>query len=152
MLNRAKRKGPVGAFGHAACTRTRQAPGSAAQRITSTKFRIWAFSSNNITKPLTDHAAPRQACFWCLSGKHFDDNPKPKGTNMAVCRFGEDSDVYVYYSTQGGIECSRCSLLGNSLYRANNEHEMIAHLNKHKAAGDHVPADAFERLAHPDPE
>lgn len=68
---------------------------------------------------------------------------------MAVCRFGESSDVYVYYSTQGGIECSRCTLLGHSIFRATDEQEMIAHLEKHKAAGDRVPVEAFEELATP---
>ncbi len=68
---------------------------------------------------------------------------------MAVCRFGEGRDVYVYYSTQGGIECCRCTLSGNSVFRATDEQEMIAHLEKHKAAGDRVPAEAFEELANP---
>ena len=66
---------------------------------------------------------------------------------MAICRFGDGSDVY--YSTQGGIECCRCSLVSDSLFRAASEQEMIAHLEKHKAAGDLVPAEAFEELANP---
>lgn len=68
---------------------------------------------------------------------------------MAVCRFGESSDVYVYYSTLGGIECCRCTLLADSIFRATNEQEMIAHLEKHVAAGDRVPIEAFEELATP---
>jgi hypothetical protein len=30
---------------------------------------------------------------------------------MALCRFGNDSDLYVYYSIYGGIICCRCSLI-----------------------------------------
>ena len=29
---------------------------------------------------------------------------------MAYCRFGRDSDVYVY-AIEGGVECCRCRLL-----------------------------------------
>jgi hypothetical protein len=66
---------------------------------------------------------------------------------MAVCRFNDDSDVYVYYSVLGGIDCCGCILLGRGAFVARDEAAMITHLNEHVAAGHKVPAKAFERLA-----
>jgi hypothetical protein len=65
---------------------------------------------------------------------------------MSVCRWSDDSDVYVYYSIFGGIECSRCLLNGARIFNALDEPEMLAHLEQHKAAGHRVPCDAFDEL------
>jgi hypothetical protein len=65
---------------------------------------------------------------------------------MSVCRFGDDSDVYVFYANTGGIECCRCDLLNGNHFNAPDEAGMIVHLEAHLAAGHKVPPKAFERL------
>lgn len=69
---------------------------------------------------------------------------------MSIIRFGEeDSDVYVYESSQG-MECAGCSLLSSAEegFRAPSRSrvEMFRHLELHRLAGDKVPEIAFERL------
>ena len=68
---------------------------------------------------------------------------------MFVCRFGADSDVYVYYRMNGDIECSGCRLSEAKAFSTKDEAEMIAHLEQHEAAGHKVPAQAFDELAFP---
>lgn len=65
---------------------------------------------------------------------------------MALCRFGSDSDVYVYYSTEGGIECCGCRLGSAKMVNVVTEAEMIAHLEEHRRAGHRVPSEALEDL------
>ena len=65
---------------------------------------------------------------------------------MALCRFGWSSDVYVYYDVSGGICCCRCPLSEGWNLVLQTEREMIAHLNRHRAAGHEVPDDAFADL------
>ena len=71
---------------------------------------------------------------------------------MSYARFAEDSDVYVYASAGGGIECARCRFITDTKEPPRNnavmvdEDEMIAHLEKHRRAGHRVPNDAFDRL------
>jgi hypothetical protein len=63
---------------------------------------------------------------------------------MAYCRFGRDSDVYVF-ETEGGIECCRCSLAGGT-FEAGGAAEMIEHLLEHRTAGHAVPDEALVEL------
>ena len=65
---------------------------------------------------------------------------------MAICRFGSDSDVYVYYSIYGGLECCGCRL-NEKVFKARDEREMLSHLERHRAAGHRIPAAAFDDLA-----
>ncbi|OLC10195.1 MAG: hypothetical protein AUH39_02680 [Chloroflexi bacterium 13_1_40CM_67_9] len=71
---------------------------------------------------------------------------------MSYARFGPDSDVYVYASTAGGVECCRCRFIAETQEPPRNnavmvdEDEMIAHLKKHRRAGHRVPNEAFEEL------
>ena len=71
---------------------------------------------------------------------------------MSYARFAEDSDVYVYASEAGGIECARCRFIADTKEPPRNnavmvdEDEMIAHLEKHRRAGHRVQDDALERL------
>ena len=65
---------------------------------------------------------------------------------MALCRFGSDSDVYVYYSTHGGIECCGCRLGGDRMVNVATEAEMIVHLEEHRRTGHRVPDEAFQDL------
>jgi len=69
---------------------------------------------------------------------------------LAICRFGDDSDVYVFYSIRGGLECCGCRLSASSEFIAGDEAEMIAHLEQHKTAGHRIPPEAFEDLTHPE--
>lgn len=64
---------------------------------------------------------------------------------MSYARWGQhDSDVYVFLSTSGKLECCGCSLSDEWTYDSTDA--MIAHLREHQAAGDHVPADCIARL------
>jgi hypothetical protein len=71
---------------------------------------------------------------------------------VSYARFASDSDVYVYASTAGGIECCRCRLIADGHEPPRNdavmvdEDEMIAHLEKHRRAGHRVPDYAFDQL------
>ncbi len=71
---------------------------------------------------------------------------------MSYARFSADSDVSVYASAAGGIECARCRFIADAQEppRSNavmvDEDETIVHLEKHRGAGHRVPNDAFERL------
>ena len=74
---------------------------------------------------------------------------------MSYARFAEESDVYVYASARGGIECQRCRFIHQTETTADSprnnavmvdEDEMIAHLEKHRRAGQQVPESALEGL------
>lgn len=56
---------------------------------------------------------------------------------MSYCRFGYDSDVYVYESERG-LECCGCKLL--EFYHTKSHVEMIRHLEKHIEVGHAVPS------------
>ena len=64
---------------------------------------------------------------------------------MAFARFGHDSDVYVYASTDGGVECCGCHLHGErsfpSFFDADS---LLAHLNDHIEAGHRVPVEILD--------
>ena len=62
---------------------------------------------------------------------------------MAYARF-IDSDVYVFASAYGPLECCGCSLGGEWDFWTTAE--MLAHLDKHRAAGPSVPDDCIEAL------
>ena len=63
---------------------------------------------------------------------------------MNLCRFGPESDVYVYESDEG-MECCGC-YFGNGWTHPNPE-AMTAHLRKHVAAGHKVPPHVFDLLS-----
>lgn len=66
---------------------------------------------------------------------------------MSYVRFAWDgSDVYVYESCSGGIECCGC-FFGQPFNCATAE-EMIAHLATHRRAGHFVPEYAITGLWH----
>jgi hypothetical protein len=66
---------------------------------------------------------------------------------MSYCRAGEHSDVYVFASISGGLECCGCRLYSHlasfSCYTTN---EMLLHLKAHRWKGEKVPQGAFDRL------
>lgn len=64
---------------------------------------------------------------------------------MSYCRFGwEGSDVYVYQG-QGGFVCCGCSL-SKRKWDYKTIEKMIAHLAKHRRAGQFVPFYAIQGL------
>jgi len=68
---------------------------------------------------------------------------------MAYCRFGPDSDVYLYMSADGCFCCCGCGLIGPGLkhnFVASTHREILDHLEQHLAAGHNVPAEAIEEL------
>ena len=78
---------------------------------------------------------------------------------MSYARFGWDgSDVYVFVSVGGWIECCACWLIEEEdeylrengqpfgFFHAYSTQEMVDHLNKHKEAGHCVPEYVFDRL------
>lgn len=64
---------------------------------------------------------------------------------MSYCRFAEDSDVYVFLSVGGALECCGCSLSDNWSHRSTSA--MLAHLREHRRQGHKVPERAMSRLA-----
>ena len=68
---------------------------------------------------------------------------------MAYARFVEGSDVYVYLASgEQTLVCVRCSLRPGEapVFYARTTAQMIDHLNKHRAAGQLVPDDAYSTL------
>lgn len=64
---------------------------------------------------------------------------------MSYARFGrKTSDVYVYLSCQGHLECCACEL--GDQWAFENTDAIVAHLREHEAAGHLVPAYTFEEL------
>jgi hypothetical protein len=70
---------------------------------------------------------------------------------MSYTRFGwDDSDVHVFMSTRGWLECCGCILKKGWQYRSTDA--MVAHLQEHIAAGHSVPADVIPALRRDDTE
>jgi len=69
---------------------------------------------------------------------------------MAYCRFGIDSDVYLFASANGGWECCRCALESSSgkavSLRFYTLNETVSHMEAHREAGHKVPGSVFEEL------
>jgi hypothetical protein len=63
---------------------------------------------------------------------------------MSYCRFGNDSDVYVYLDVSGYLCCCGCSLKDDWKYFSTDD--LLAHLSEHDDAGHDVPPDAIEQL------
>jgi hypothetical protein len=68
---------------------------------------------------------------------------------MAYCRFGPDSDVYLYLSTDDCFHCCGCGLIGPRLkqdFVTVNHNEILKHLEQHIAAGHKVPPEAVREI------
>jgi hypothetical protein len=71
---------------------------------------------------------------------------------MSYVRFGEEgSDVYIYMSVGGWIECCACPLQQES-FKAYNTQEMIYHVSQHREAGHFIPYYVEEELREDDKE
>jgi hypothetical protein len=67
---------------------------------------------------------------------------------MSYCRFGEDgSDVYIFASVRGGIECCGCWVNSGESINVATQEEMLHHINLHRRAGHHVPYEVDQRLS-----
>ena len=64
---------------------------------------------------------------------------------MSYCRMGDESDVYVFKSTFGYIECCYCPLESKSV-QLETRKQALAHLIKHRRHGHQVPQEVFDRL------
>jgi hypothetical protein len=59
---------------------------------------------------------------------------------MSYARFAEDSDVYVFLSIGGHLECCSCRLKGKGQCASfKTTDEMLSHLREHREAGHDVP-------------
>jgi hypothetical protein len=58
------------------------------------------------------------------------------------------SDVYVFRTEAGPVQCSLCSFgdMLEAYFRAESTQEMVDHLKAHERKGDMVPSDIFEKL------
>ena len=70
---------------------------------------------------------------------------------MSYCRFGRDSDVYMYPSALGGITCCACKLnpIADGLWwgsQSFSHRDALLHLQAHLEAGHLVPQCAIDRL------
>lgn len=63
---------------------------------------------------------------------------------MSYARFGYDSDVYVFLSSDA-LECCAC-LLRSGRFAARSTAEMTEHLDAHRARGHSVPASTYAAL------
>ena len=74
---------------------------------------------------------------------------------MSYARFGWDnSDVYVFMSVGGWLECCACILAHEDWesFQAGNTKTMIDHLKKHEGSGHHVPRHIYDYLWEDDKE
>lgn len=58
---------------------------------------------------------------------------------MSYCRWGADSELYVYMSVNGSLCCTGCPLNGYDSYYADNTPEFLTHLKEHREAGHVFP-------------
>lgn len=66
---------------------------------------------------------------------------------MSYCRFGEDSDVYVFENNNGYYECCACMFEeGYNSYRTVKTKDMINHMKKHEKMGHKVPKRVIQHL------
>lgn len=65
---------------------------------------------------------------------------------MAFCRFGAESDVYVFEAEADQFICCRCALRESGDTVAPDQAGMVAHLLAHRAAGHRVPQNALDEL------
>lgn len=67
---------------------------------------------------------------------------------MSYARFSEHSDVYVFATFGGYVECCACAFGGSAcLYSAP---EVIAHMQEHVDAGHKVPVRLLDEDQYPD--
>jgi hypothetical protein len=74
---------------------------------------------------------------------------------MSYARFGWDgSDVYVFMSVGGWLECCACILSHEDWesFQAGDTQTMIGHLKKHEGAGHQVPSHIYDYLWEDDKE
>lgn len=65
---------------------------------------------------------------------------------MSYCRFGPDSDLYLWRGTDGKIVCSWCSLCPDDEWWEGSPEEAVTHVRLHLMAGLKVPDDVLERF------
>lgn len=67
---------------------------------------------------------------------------------MSYCRFG-NADAYIFEHVGGYWQCCGCSLARSGTIDEWNfptRRAMLAHIAKHREAGDYIPSDVDERL------
>ncbi len=69
---------------------------------------------------------------------------------MAYARFAGNSDVYIFVTPLGLLECCGCSLGEGSEFTS--AAAMVAHLEAHVVAGDRVPTEVVGELRRDDEE
>jgi len=87
---------------------------------------------------------------WPLCQRGGDEYPE---RSVAYCRFGKDSDVYVFQAEDGSYICCGCDFDGGPVPNEgyglafSSPGQLLKHLLAHQAAGHQVPEKALERLA-----
>jgi hypothetical protein len=66
---------------------------------------------------------------------------------MSYARFGGGSDVYVFASVYGHVECCGC-ILGEP-WEHHSADAVVAHMREHVAAGHKVPAYLLDPATYP---
>jgi len=64
---------------------------------------------------------------------------------MSYCRFGPESDVYIY-STGKYLVCDTCKIKGDKSFATLKYSRMVLHLEEHEALGHKVPKKVSEEL------
>lgn len=70
---------------------------------------------------------------------------------MSYCRFGDDSDVYVFgtygHNKEEVFECCGCLMMGDMKpFHCKTKNEMVKHLFEHMRNGHKVPTYAIDHL------
>ena len=64
---------------------------------------------------------------------------------MSYCRFGPESDVYIY-TTGKYLVCDTCKIKGNKSFATLRYSRMVVHLEEHSNVGHKVPVHVSEEL------
>ena len=68
---------------------------------------------------------------------------------MSYCRWGPDSDVYLFMAADNQLHCCACRLTTPGFredFFTDKYSEMLSHLEQHNSAGHLVPDEAIQEL------
>ena len=70
---------------------------------------------------------------------------KKLGLVMSYCRFGSDSDVYIY--TDGSyLICESCKIKDGKTFATKRRSRMLSHVDDHIGVGHKVPQGAIDEI------
>jgi hypothetical protein len=64
---------------------------------------------------------------------------------MSYCRFGSNSDAYIYSNGEYLI-CESCKLKGGKTFATKRRSRMMSHVEEHIDKGHNIPTEAIDEL------